>query len=153
MPCIAPPPIAVEATVTIRRGLPPRFHAHGASAAFINANGDLRFSCFHHPIVVAFKIETPGVSFQGDGNESLSFADDASKGRPTTLPPKHHQFPIGVQHLSRRRIWFVYNNDWDCGAGDNQPRCRTSAYSLNLVAARHHVQADPIIQNGGSKIY
>lgn len=153
MPCIVPPPIAVEATVTVSRDGSPRFHAHGASAGFISSDGDLHFNCFQHPIVVAFRIETPGLMFQGHGNESLSFADDAAKGRPTTLPPKQHQFPIGVQHLGRQRIWFVYNNDWDCGVGDNRPRCRTSAYGLNLVSARHRVQADPIIQNGGSKIY
>jgi len=153
MPCIVPPPIAVEATVTVSRDGSPRFHAHGASAGFISSDGDLHFNCFQHPIVVAFRIETPGLMFQGHGNESLSFADDAAKGRPTTLPPKQHQFPIGVQHLGPQRIWFVYNNDWDCGVGDNRPRCRTSAYGLNLVSARHRVQADPIIQNGGSKIY
>jgi hypothetical protein len=149
-----PPPIAIEATVTVSRGAPPRFHAHGASAAFINSKGDMHFECFHHPIVVAFRLESPDVQFQGDGNESVSFADNATRDKLMALPPKHHQFPIGVQHLGRQRIWFVYNNDWDCGQGDNQPRCRTSAYGLNLVSTRHQVtHADPLIGNGGHGNY
>ena len=154
MPPIAMPPIAVEAVVTVRPGVLPTFHAHGASAAFVKRNGDLNFSCFHHPIVVSFTIATPHVSFQGDGNKSLSFADDPAKGRPMVLPPRQHQFPIGVQHLGPRRIWFVYNNDRDCGVGDNKPRCLISAYGLNLVSTGHHVRhLDPIIGNGGHGSY
>ena len=152
MPCIVPPPIAVEATVTVSRRLTPTFHAHGASAAFINSKGDLHFHCFHHPIVVSFRIDTPGVSFEGEGSESLSFADNRFKQRPMTLPPKHHQFPIGVQHLGPQRIWFVYSNHRDCGVGDDAVRCPESEYGLNLLPARHRaIHADPVIQNGGSK--
>jgi hypothetical protein len=127
----------------------------GAAGNYIQLDGDLDFHCFHHPIVVVFHLRTPAEYFKGDGNDSLSFVDNAdsldSAHEQTVLPPKHHQFPIGVQHLGRRTIWFVYNNDRDCGAGDGKPSCRRSAYGFYLVNARdvvHHV--DPIIQNGGN---
>jgi hypothetical protein len=160
MACIAPPPPVVTATVTVTPGTvrPLRFHPTRASRPYIDPYGDLDFHCFQHPIVVAFHLQSPNQHFNGDGNDSLSFVDNADRARDDqardegVLPPKQHQFPIGIQHLGRRTIWFVYNNDWDCGAGDNQPRCKHSAYGFYLVNSRHVVRHfDPIIQNGGGK--
>ena len=153
MPCIAPPPPVVSAVVTVVPGTPRplRFHPVGASRIYIDSAGDMDFHCFQHPIVVVFQLRGPGEYFKGDGNDTLSFVDNADQARDQkVLPPKHHQFPIGVQHLGRRTIWFVYRNDYDCGAGDDQPRCKRSAYGFYLVNSRgvtHHF--DPIIQNGG----
>ena len=153
MPCIAPPPPVVSAIVTVIPGTvrPLRFHATGLSRNYINLNGDLDFHCFHHPIVVVFQLRTPSEYFKGDGNDSLSFVDNADQARDQmVLPPKQHQFPIGIQHFGRRTIWFVYRNDWDCGEGDNQPHCKHSAYGFYLVNSREVVaHYDPIIQNGG----
>src|SRR5580704_18503184 len=131
MPCIAPPPPVVSAIVTVIPGTarPLRFHATGLSRNYINLNGDLDFHCFRHPIVVVFQLRTPSEYFKGDGNDSLSFVDNADQARDQmVLPPKQHQYPIGIQYFGRRTIWFVYRNDWDCGAGDDQPHCKRSAY-------------------------
>jgi hypothetical protein len=155
MPCIAPPPPVITASVTVIPGTPHplRFYAVGASRNYIDRYGDMDFSCFQRPIVVAFSLRSRHVYFKGDGNDSLSFADNPGDEREQmVLPPKHHQFPIGVQHIGRRIIWFVYRNDWDCGDGSGDPHCRRSAYGFYLVSARAGVQhVDPIIQNGGSK--
>jgi hypothetical protein len=156
MPCIAPPPLVVEATFTVNTASPlhpKHFHARGRSAHYIDRAGGLDFSCFAHPILVVLTLRTPGLYFPTDGSASLSFADDAAhRDEQEMLPPKDHQFPGGVQHFGRKTIWFVYHNDWDCGIGDTVRRCPVSAYGLYLVNRRgviYHV--DPIIQNGGSK--
>jgi hypothetical protein len=155
MPCIAPPPPVVSAVVTVIPGTarPLRFHPTGASRHYIDSAGDLDFHCFQQPIVVVLQLRTPSQYFRGDGNDTVSFVDNADQARDqTALPPKQHQFPVGIQHLGRRTIWFVYRNDWDCGTGDHQPHCKRSAYGFYLVNSRRVVQHfDPIIQNGGSE--
>jgi hypothetical protein len=154
MPCTAPPPIVVEATFTVNTASPlhpKHFHARGLSANYIDRAGNFDFTCFKHPIVVVLTIGTPGIYFYGQGNDSLSFADDAANKREQArLARKDHQFPGGVQHVGRKTIWFVYRNDWDCGAGDGARRCPVSAYGFYVVNDHGVVShVDPIIQNGG----
>jgi hypothetical protein len=155
MPCIAPPPPVITASVTVVSGTshPLRFRAVGASRNYIDRYGNMDFSCFQRPIVVVFNIRSRHVYFKGDGNDSLSFSDNAAdKGEQMVLPRRHHQFPVGVQHIGRRIIWFVYRNDWDCGDTTGEPHCRRSAYGFYLVTGRDGAEHfDPIIQNGGSK--
>jgi hypothetical protein len=152
MVCIAPPPFVVSATVVARAktGAPPRFFAHGASAHYIDRDGDMDFGCFKHPILVVFRLAGPSGAFP-DGNDPISFSDEGDKAQLMVLKRRNHQFPGGIQHVGRREIWFVYANETDCGVEGGPPHCARSAYKVNVVSARGEVRAaDPIINNGGS---
>jgi hypothetical protein len=156
MPCVAPPPPQVAAIIEVGSGPndPVTFRAADpASANYLaNANGDWDFSCFKGPIRVQLTIHTSGFAFYtGGGRDAISFAErpDLAKQPP---PPKHHQFPDGVRHVTAQTISFRYSNHWDCGAGDGQRRCPDSAYGVYVgdAGGRFVRHADPIIHNGGS---
>jgi hypothetical protein len=157
MPCIAPPPPQIEATISV--GAAPNFpltfapNPSDGSANYIDPQGNLDFSCFKTAISVQFTIGTPGVRFyKGYGKDAISFLDDADHvGTKQPPAPGHHQFHKGIVHSSLQTITFEYHNDWDCGAGDGVARCRRSAYGVYLGNAGgflHH--SDPIINNGGN---
>lgn len=163
MPCIAPPPPQIAATIQV--GPAPDYAlaftpADAASANYIAGNGDLDFSCFAGSIRVQFTITTPGVVFYKlYGKDAISFAEDASQpAAKQAVQPGHHQFPGGVQHVGPQTIAFTYHNDWDGGAGDHRRRYARSAYGIYLGSAAgqgkiggflHH--CDPIVSNGGNQ--
>ncbi len=156
MPCVAPPPPQVAAIIEVGPGQndPTTFRAADPTSAnyLENAKGDWDFSCFKGPIRVQLTIATPGyVFYTGGGKDSISFAENPGDTK-LPPPPKHHQFRGGLKHVTAQSVWFVYHNDWDCGAGDGARRCASSAYGVYVGDAHggfvRHV--DPIIRNGGS---
>lgn len=154
MACIAHPPAEVAAVIaaaptSTKRPLEVR--ATGRSARYIAGNGDMDFTCFHHPIRVRLRIRSSHVYFSW--RHPMSFAYDQRKEKqPVT--PRVRQFPGGIHHSGRRTIWFTYDNGWDCGVGDNVKRCPVSKYGLYLVDIDGRVRHfDPIIGNGGHSSY
>lgn len=57
MPCIAPPPPAIEATIAVATpSLQAKFTPTLASRPYVDAQGNLDFSCFSGPIMVILHI-------------------------------------------------------------------------------------------------
>jgi hypothetical protein len=157
MPCIAPPPPQIEASIQVVTGsaLQAIFipNPDDGSANYINSSGDLDFSCFKKHIRVTLMITTPGVVFFRDRDrEGLSFSDDERGSDHKPVGRYHHQFPGGVHGAGTSTITFVYKNDWDGGRGDGVPRFPRSKYGFYLGnASRYLGEIDPIVQNGGNQ--
>ncbi len=151
MPCIAHPPPQVSAVIaaTPSSDRAPRFRPVKRSADYVDASGNMDFSCFHHAIRVRLQIGSSHVYFAR--RHALSFAYEAGKDeRPVTGDVR--QFPGGIHRTGVKTISFTYRNASDCGVRGGDHHCPKSAYGLYLVDFNGHVRhVDPIIQNGGSK--
>lgn len=154
MTCVAHPPPEVAAIIAAApssKDRPLAFRPSGGSANYIDAAGNMDFSCFHHPIRVRLRLRPSHVYFSR--RHALSFAYEAGgEERPVTDGVR--QFPGGIHRIDVRTIRFTYRNASDCGDPDGKRRCPKSAYGLYLVDANGHVRhVDPIIQNGGGSRY
>ena len=154
MPCVPHPPPEIAAIIVAAPASsdrPLRVVVGGRSANYIDAAGNMDFSCFHHSIAVRLTLRTPHVFFAR--RHALSFAYRAgNEKRPVTGDVR--QFPGGVRRLGPYTVVFDYRNADDCGMRHSKLRCSKSAYGLFLQDARGRVRhVDPVIQNGGIKFY
>jgi hypothetical protein len=157
MPCTAPPPSQIEASIQVETGsaLKATFSPdpYDGSANYIDASGNLDFHCFKKPIRVTLTITTSGIVFFRDhGREGLSFSDDETGSGHHPVGPADHQFRGSVHGAGTSTITFVYKNDWDGGHGDGVPRFLRSKYGFYLGNASGYLgEIDPIVSNGGNQ--
>jgi hypothetical protein len=157
MPCIAPPPPAIEATVSVTSpSLKAQFTPNAASRPYMDAQGNLDFSCFSGPITVILHISpsNPDVVFDNGYKGSrtpVTFLDDGNSAAPKVVAKAgDHQFRKGIAGGGTRTISFEYHNDWDGGTGDGVKRYARSKYGVRLANTGGFLgEIDPIIDNGG----